>query len=326
MAALMTSVVGNKDKQSAYLVDCRKLGIEVLPPSINLSGIDFEVFDNDKIIFGLSAINGVGASIADSIISCRDINRPYQNIFDFFRRCDPAILKKTTLEHLANAGAFDDLIQSSSDSFSRLEELEILEREKSDIGIYVTSHPVNGIWDIISSKITSNIIDLQDYDSGTLVKVGGIITDVKTIITKKNQKMYKVILEDITSDVEIILFPSIAKKYDDSFFIKGDSIVVTGSISRDGDEEASIVKIFLNSVEKIDSHIFSSGKSIILETDASVTSLTVEKIYDIIKSARGDRPVYIKISIDRHCYMYKFPIEASASVEKVIKDLISLEN
>jgi DNA polymerase-3 subunit alpha len=326
MAALMTSVVGNKEKQSAYLADCRKLGIEVLPPSINLSGIDFEVFDNDKIIFGLSAINGVGASIADSIITKRDKNRPYLNIFDFFRRCDPVVLKKTTLEHLANAGAFDDLMHAQSNSFSRLEELEILEREKSDIGIYVTSHPVNGIWDVISSRITSNIIDLQDLDSGTIVKVGGILTDVKTIVTKKNQKMYKLVLEDITSDVEIILFPSVAKKYDESFFIKGDSIIVTGSLSRDGDEEASVVKIFLNSVEKIDSHIFSSGKSIILDTDTLVSNSTVEKIYDIIKSSKGDRPVYIRMSTGKHIYMYKFTIDASPSVEKVIKDLISLES
>jgi len=326
MAALMSSVVGNKDKQSAYLVDCRKLGIEVLPPSINLSGIDFEVFDNDKIIFGLSAINGVGSSIAESIIRCRNSDKPYLNIFDFFRRCDSSILKKTTLEHLANAGALDDLIDIEVSNFSRLEELEILDREKTDIGIYVTSHPVNGIWDVISSKITSNIIDLQEYDSGTVVKIGGIVTDIKTIITKKNQKMYKLVVEDITSDVEIILFPSIAKKYDESFFVKGDSVIVTGSISRDGDEEASIVKIFLNSLEKIDSHIFSSGKSIILDVDTSISSLTIDKIYDIIKSSKGDRPVYIKLCIDKHAYMYKFPIEASPSVEKVIRDLISLES
>lgn len=326
MAALMSSVVGNKEKQSAYLADCRKIGIEVLPPSINMSGIDFEVFDNDKIIFGLSAINGVGSSIAEAIINSRDVDRPYENMFDFFRRCEPSILKKTTLEHLGNAGAFDDLIQTSKSSFTRLEELDVLDREKNDIGIYVTSHPVNGIWDVISSKITSNVIDLADLDSGSSVKIGGIITDVKVIVTKKNQRMYKFVLEDITSDVEVVLFPSVAKKYDENYFNKGDSLIVLGTLSRDGDEEASNIKIFLNSVEKIDSHIFSSGKSIILDVDASISNSIIEKIYDIINSSRGDRPVYLKVCVDKHFYMYKFPIEASPAVESMIREIVSLEN
>jgi DNA polymerase-3 subunit alpha len=183
MAALMSSVVGNKDKQSFYLSDCRKLGISVLPPSVNYSGFDFEVIDDSSIVFGLSAVNGIGSSIADAIVSSRDELNPYKNLSDFFRRCDPTILKKSTLEHLAMAGALDELIDEYKVGYNRLEELSILEKEKDELGIYVTTHPVLGIWDILSKKITCEIIDLINYTVGSSVKIGGIITAVKKIMT-----------------------------------------------------------------------------------------------------------------------------------------------
>ena len=134
MAALMSSVVGNKDKQSLYLSDCRKLGIKVRTPSINKSGKDFNVLDDHNIIFGLSAISGIGDSIAEAIINCRDENKPYVNMYDFFRRCDSSILKKSTLEHLTYSGAIDELIYVDEElDINRQNELGILEKEKEEL-------------------------------------------------------------------------------------------------------------------------------------------------------------------------------------------------
>ena len=142
MAALMSSVVGNKDKLAAYLSDCRKLNIMVSPPSINKSGKDFNVVSSEEIIFGLSAIDGIGESIAENIINNRDIKNPYTNIYDFFRRCDSSTLKKSTIEHLAYAGALDELFDDRDleIDLSRKKELELLEKEKAQLGIYVTKH------------------------------------------------------------------------------------------------------------------------------------------------------------------------------------------
>jgi DNA polymerase-3 subunit alpha len=247
MAALMSSVVGNKDKQAFYLTDCRRLGLGVMPPSINRSGVDFEVFQNDKIIFGLSAIDGIGNTIAETIVKSRDPLKPYLNVYDFFRRCDPSILKKSTLEHLCSSGAFDELVKEDPLlEISRGIELEILEKEKEELGVYVTNHPVRGIWDVVGGQISNEIVDLKDIDSGTQVKIGGIINLFKKITTKKGEKMYKFTLEDISSSVEVLVFPRTAKDIEENYFNVGDILLVYGTLSKETDEENSIVKIFYN--------------------------------------------------------------------------------
>lgn len=325
MAALMSSVVGNKDKQALYLSDCRKLGIKVLAPSINKSKIDFEVVDESTIIFGFSAVNGIGASIAESIVGCQDKINPFVNVFDFFRRCDPMILKKSTLEHLIRAGAFDELYDKDQDSVNRLSELDVLESEKSELGIYVTDHPVYGIWDVIRPKIDTEIVDVAEYPVGSNVRIGGMITDLKTIMTKKNQKMYKLILEDISSDIEIIIFPRDAAKIKQDNLKKGSVYIFSGTLTKDGDEEASPVKMFYSSSEQLDSSLFRSGKSIILEVSSDFSLKTVGKIYDIIDSAKGDRPVYLQCKTGSKIVNYKFNSNVSSKMEQALRDIISLE-
>lgn len=326
MASLMSSVVGNKDKQSLYLADCRKLGINVLPPSINYSGVDFEVLNSDSVIFGLSAINGIGNSIAENIVSVRDNSDPYKNIYDFFRRCGASTLKKSTLEHLAKAGALDELFDAPEDSeINRIEEIKILEVEKDELGIYVTDHPVNGIWDILSKKIDCEIFDLSELPNGTQVKVGGIVNDIKQIITKKGMKMYKLLLEDISSDVEVIIFPKPAKSLETSPISKGDILIISGSLNKESDEENSIVKIYYNSSEKVNSKIFSGGRAIVLEVDYDISPSLIEKIHDIIESTKGDKPVFLQVKSGNHKYIFKFKNNTSSKVQSVIENIIRME-
>lgn len=326
MAALMSSVIGNKDKQSLYLADCRKLGIKVLPPSINNSSIDFSVVDDETIIFGFSAINGIGESIADSMVRYKDIDKPYLNIYDFFRRCDPVILKKSILEHLVRSGTFDELYPSDSDYVSRLSELDVLESEKAELGIYVTDHPVRGVWDIIRPDIDYEIIDLDMCPVGSMVRIGGMITSIKTIMTKKNQKMYKLTFEDISSDIEIIIFPREAKNLPLDHLNKGDIYIVSGILSKDGDEDSSFYKIVYSSSEKLDTHVLRSGKAVILNAKKDLTANTISKIYDIINSSKGDRPVYINVDNGRHIITYKFNADTTPNIGKQLQNIIDTES
>jgi DNA polymerase III subunit alpha len=325
MAALMSSVVGNKDKQALYLADCRKLGVNVLPPSINKSGIDFEVVDNSSIVFGLSAIGGIGMTIAESIVQARDLQKPYTSMYDFYRRCDPVTLKKSTLEHLASAGALDELIDDNDVEISRRIELEILEKEKSELGIYVTSHPVMGIWDVITNQITSEIIDLSSYDSGTPVKIGGIINSIKKMITKKGDKMFKLDLEDISSNVEVIVFPRAAKEIPNDYFNVGDILIISGNLNKENDEENSITKIFYNSSEKIDQKIFTGGKPIIFNLKNNIGNVTIDSIYDIISNNKGNRPVFLEICDNKHKFIYKFDTLASTKIVPIVEKILELE-
>lgn len=325
MAALMSSVVGNKDKQALYLSDCRKLGVNVLPPSINKSGIDFEVVDDSSIVFGLSAIGGIGMTIAESIVQARDKQNPYISMYDFYRRCDPVTLKKSTLEHLASAGALDELIDDNDVEISRRIELQILEKEKSELGIYVTSHPVMGIWDVITNQITSEIIDLSSYDSGTPVKIGGIINSVKKMITKKGDKMFKLDLEDISSNIEVIVFPRAAKEIPNDYFNVGDILIISGNLNKENDEENSITKIFYNSSEKIDQKIFTGGKPIIFNLKNNIGNVTIDSIYDIISNNKGNRPVFLEVCDNKHKFIYKFDTLASTKIVPIVEKVLELE-
>jgi len=325
MAALMSSVVGNKDKQALYLSDCRKLGINVLPPCINKSGIDFEVVNSSSIIFGLSAIDGIGATIAENIVQARDMQSPYINIYDFYRRCDPITLKKSTLTHLALAGALDELIDDNDTEISRRIELQILEKEKSELGIYVTNHPVMGIWDIIMNQVTSEIIDLYSYDSGTPVKIGGIISSVRKMTTKKGDKMFKLYLEDISSSIEVVVFPRKAKEIVNDYFNVGDILIINGNLNKENDEENSIIKIFYNSSEKIDQKIFIGGKPIIFNLKNNVSKMTIDNIYDIISNNKGNRPVFLEICDNKHKFIYKFDSLASTKIVPIVEKILKLE-
>ena len=325
MAALMSSVVGNKEKQAVYLSDCRKIGVEVLPPSINYSGVDFEVVGKDSIIFGLSAIDGIGLSIADAIVYSRDIDKPYISLHDFYRRCDPTILKKSTLENLAFAGALDELVAEQDMEISRRIELEVLEKEREKLGIYVTNHPLLGIWDILKNQITHEIIDLDECQGGTSVKVGGIIVSNKKMMTKKGQKMYKLEIEDISSSIEVIIFPKIAKDISDDYFNSGDIFVINAFLNRENDEENSIIKLFYNSSEKIDSKIFSGGKPIVIQVKGDMSQTTFENIYNLVSTNKGNRPIFLEIIDNNRKFVYKFDILGSDKITPLIDRILELE-
>ena len=202
-------------------------------------------------------------------------------------------MKKSTLENLAFSGALDELIEDQNMDLSRRIELEVLEKEREQLGIYVTNHPILGIWDVLKNQITHEIIDLADCQPGSLVKVGGIIVSNKKMTTKKGQKMYKLEIEDISSSVEVIIFPKNAKDIDDDYFNSGDIFIFNAFLNKEIDEDNSVVKLFYNSAEKIDSKIFSGGKPIIFKVKNDLSKNTFEKIYNILATEKGNRPIFL---------------------------------
>jgi DNA polymerase-3 subunit alpha len=323
MAALLTSVAGNKDKLFLYLNDCKKLNITVYPPSINSSGIDFEVSGSSSILFGLASINGIGASIAESIVSNRDKSKPYESIYDFYKRCDPIVLKKSTLEHLAFSGALDELLNNINDNeeLPRSVELSILEKEKVELGIYVTKHPLEGMWDVMSNKTDMEILQIPESNPGSYIKIGGIITTSKKIITKKGARMYKFVLEDPTGEIEVIVFPREAKNYTDESFKEGEIAYISGTVNKETDDENSIFKLFLTNLEKVDNSTIYSGKSIYINSE-DIDEYKLKQIYDIIKDNNGNRQVYVKTKTDIGMFVYKFSKTTNKKAEDLIKEIV----
>ncbi len=106
MAALMTSVMDNTTKVSGYIDECKKMGIQLLPPDINEGYAHFSVFDG-KIRFGLGAIKNVGRNVIKAIVSDREQNGYYKSLTEFCNRLDGGELNKRCIESFIKSGAFD---------------------------------------------------------------------------------------------------------------------------------------------------------------------------------------------------------------------------
>lgn len=112
MAALLSSdITGRNFKRKDALVehmeDCARMGIEVVPPNVNHSDVDFAVKDG-KILFALSAIKGCGGGAAAAVMAARKAGGPFRDLFEFCERVDVQACNRAAIETLVKAGAMDD--------------------------------------------------------------------------------------------------------------------------------------------------------------------------------------------------------------------------
>ncbi|SET46899.1 DNA polymerase III catalytic subunit, DnaE type [Natronincola peptidivorans] len=108
MAALITSVMGNTSKVAQYIQDCKRLGIEILPPDINRSFGRFTV-EKNKIRYGLAAVKNVGVNMIEAMVIIREKKGNFSSFNDFCQKVDGKDLNKRAVESLIKCGAFDSL-------------------------------------------------------------------------------------------------------------------------------------------------------------------------------------------------------------------------
>lgn len=109
MAAVLSSDMDNTDKVVGFIEECRRLQLDIVPPNVNLSQFRFEVDADNRVIYGLGAVKGVGENAIDSILSARAEAGPFTDFIDFCRRIDLRKVNKRVLEALIKAGALDVL-------------------------------------------------------------------------------------------------------------------------------------------------------------------------------------------------------------------------
>lgn len=317
MAALLTSV-DNKEKAGPYLNECRNMDINVLPPSINRSLSEFKVESSDTILFGLSSIAGIGPAVVRAIMDSRT-EEEYKSIYDFMRRCSTDVLNKATLEHLFSSGAFDELVPEQEDKvLSRDKKTEMLDAERDELGLYITEHPLAGVWHTISSSITTAIDGLEDMSDGENVVVGGILAKVTPKTTRKGEKMFLLTLEDMTGNVEVLVFP---RNVGDNKFEEGDIAIISGRVSQEGDDEHVISKIFFSSMSKPEVPQFGAGNPIIMEFSEQPDYDTIVRMKELIHKHPGDCPVYINYLQDGIKISLRFKRPVNRKVKEELKTI-----
>ena len=251
MAALISSVMNTKDRVPLYVNACNELGIEVLPPDVNESQVDFAVVDG-KIRFGLNAVKGVGEGAARALINARTEGGPFESIWDFTERVDPTVSNKRVLEALVKCGALPgsrkgnlavleqavawgqkqqaDRLAGQGSIFDlgpaedekpkhhpptpteEFEKNELLHLEKEVLGLYVSEHPLSSIRDQLRRKTDTTIAELERRRDGEVVMIGGIVSGIRHMTTKRGDAMVFLRMEDVTGGIETVVFNSTYEK------------------------------------------------------------------------------------------------------------------
>ncbi len=122
MAATMTLDKTNTDKLAFFKNDLKQMNIEILPPDVNQSEVNFSV-ENQKVRYALSAVKNVGEGGMMQLVAERRANGPYQSLKDFFTRVDVSALNRRYVENLVKAGAFDCLEKNRAKIFENIDNL-----------------------------------------------------------------------------------------------------------------------------------------------------------------------------------------------------------
>jgi len=246
--------------------------------------------ESKTIRFGLRAIKNVGGHITEVLIKERKTNGPYQNMADFLQRAQDKDLNKKSLESLIMAGAFDKLEErgkllanaekmleynrnlsaaknSGQDSLFSLapalaagstitlasappaSKRDILNWERELLGLYISDHPFNEYEKILGASVIP-IAQLNKTLEGQLINAAGVIAKIKKIVTKNNDNMLFVKIEDKTASVELLVFPSLLKETAD-VWQEGNAVICRGRLSNKENE----IKLLVDKAKKIEPEI-----------------------------------------------------------------------
>lgn len=122
MAAVMTADMDNTDKIVTLVDECQRMGLTVIPPDVNTGRYRFSVNEDGHIVYGIGAVKGVGEGPIDAILSARDQDGPFRDLFDFCNRVDIKKLNKRVMEKLIYSGAMDRLGPHRAALMATLEE------------------------------------------------------------------------------------------------------------------------------------------------------------------------------------------------------------
>lgn len=243
MAATLSADMDATDKVHVFYADCVANGIKIHAPDINSSDYRFIPDGPFAMHYGLGAVKGTGEAAIVSIVSEREKNGPFQDLFDFCRRVDKRLVNRRVIESLIRAGAFDRLCahraslmasvgraieaaeqhakdQNQSSLFGAAEgsgaeqahalidappwdEAERLALEKKALGFYFSGHPFNAYKSELSGLVRTGLAELTAQP--TPVYIAGIIAAVRILQTRRGRMCF-VTLDDAAAQVEVAIF------------------------------------------------------------------------------------------------------------------------
>ena len=155
MACLISLEVANAENMAFYLQEARDMGIEILPPDINRSSIEFSPSGDGKIMFGLQGIKNVGMAALENILTVRN-SGVFKSLVDFCKRVDLRTSNKRVLEHLIYSGAFDNLAGTRAQKIHDLEKI-------IDVCVEYKKKCATGQMDLFGNPLSDNGSDELEF-------------------------------------------------------------------------------------------------------------------------------------------------------------------
>src|SRR4051795_1908003 len=286
LAASMTLDMGNTDKLSEFRAEAVRLGVKVEPPSVNRSGVSFDV-EGNTIHYALAALKGVARQAVEAIVEARG-DKPFSSLADFAGRVDPHAVNKRVLESLAAAGAFDALEGNRARVFATVDTMlataqrahedvavgqselfgsgpahmplalgdiepwlpaERLQKEFDAIGFFLTGHPLDDYAATLKRmRVQSWAEFARSVRTGANVgRVAGTVVARTERRTRTGSKMGIIGLSDPTGHYEAVVFSEGLAQFRD-LLEPGRAVLLTLSAELQGEE----VRARIQSVEPLD--------------------------------------------------------------------------
>ncbi|MEZ0240914.1 MAG: OB-fold nucleic acid binding domain-containing protein, partial [Chloroflexota bacterium] len=289
MTAVLSAFRDNEEKVAAAVAECRRLGIEVRPPDVMRSAMEFTVED-EAIRFGLLAVKNVGQGAIESIVAAREAEGPFKSLRDFCERVDLRLVNSRVIEALGWVGALSkfghpaqilDALpsilpsaqavqqQNATGQISAFEMLfaeapdeelptvaeaprrERLRKEKELLGVYLSEHPMGEIADRVSDFVTAYSGDLKDESlDGQRLVVAGIVIGSRTVITRARSTMAVVTLEDLQGSLEVVVFPKLYEQTGPTWQ-EGAILLVAGRVDHRGEEVSLLADLVMTWEEAV---------------------------------------------------------------------------
>jgi DNA polymerase-3 subunit alpha len=286
LAASMTLDMNNTDKLAEFRAEAERLGITIVPPSVNRSGVEFDVAGN-TIHYALAALKGVGRQAVETVVTARR-ERPFADISDFAGRMNPRAVNKRVLESLVAAGAFDDLERDRARAFAAVDAVlaaaqraheaatlgqselfggpsareplaiptsqpwlsaERLQREYDAIGFFLTGHPLDEYAPLLRGLSVQSWADFsRSVKAGvTAGRVAATVVSRTERRTKTGNKMGIIGLSDPSGHYEAVIFAEGLQQFRD-LLEAGKAVLLVLTAEAQGDD----VRARIQSAELLD--------------------------------------------------------------------------
>ena len=327
MAALLTSERGNQDKMVKYINECRDMGIAILPPDINSSDVNFTP-TKTAIRFGLAAIKNVGETAITSIVANKpfqslfdfceraDLRTVNKRVIESLIKAgaldsidaDRALLyanidramdwgqRKQREREIGQGGLFGMMTSSgngkhSMDPADPWPEGLKLKHEKETLGFYITGHPLRKYAHEVKTYGNATTGVLSEKPSGFDVSIGGLVSALRVMRTKKGDLMGVILLEDWEGIVEVLVFPETYTKVQRLLDVDA-PVFVRGKL--DNDESSS--KILATDVFPMERVKETLSRTVTIRINTTMAPADIaERLQPIMDEKRGPAEVVFEL-------------------------------